>query len=117
MLRNYLQNIDVGVTKATYFEMCEMLNEPAKDEDIPVEFDDFQYEVQEALIVYGLVRDEYDSFSGTYLGKQISQILAIMDILNIEQNSRKYILDIINIVDSERIAYQNNKKAKQPSKQ
>ena len=44
------------MTKAQYFEMCEMLGNELVEADIPVELEDMYDEVQEAFSVYGMLQ-------------------------------------------------------------
>jgi len=90
------------MTKEQYFEMCEALgNEPDPDE-VPVEIDDFPDLVQEAIGVYYKLRDEWDTFGGSYMGKSYVGLSEILDILEIEKRDRKYVLDWISLMDSTR---------------
>ena len=57
------------MTRDTYFEMCEALGTEPVEEEIPVEFEDFCLDVQEALSIYQKLRDEWDYMGGNYIGK------------------------------------------------
>ena len=48
------------MTKERYIEMCELLGDPINEDELPYEIDDFPLVVQQALEVYGLLRDEWD---------------------------------------------------------
>ena len=76
------------MTKEQYFEMCEMLGSEPLEEEIPVELYDLPLEVQEAYWVYTLLNDNWDSFGGNYLGKNLSGLLDIMNILKIDSPIR-----------------------------
>ena len=89
------------MTKEQYFEMCEMLGSEPIEEQIPVELADLPLEVQEAYRVYVLLNDNWDSFGGNYLGKNMSGLLDIMNILEIED--KVTILNIIQILDRNRM--------------
>ena len=89
------------MTKEQYFEMCEMLGSEPIEEEIPVEFNDLPLEVQEAYRVYTLLNDNWDSFGGNYLGKNMSGLLDIMNILEVED--KPTILNIIQILDRNRM--------------
>lgn len=98
------------MTKDTYFEMCEMLgNEPIESE-VPVEFDDFPLEVQQAFNAYRMLRDEWDTMSGTYLGKSLIGIKDILEATEIEPSEHKFIIMLIRIIDNVRSEEINNKK-------
>lgn len=89
------------MTKEQYFEMCEMLGSEPLEEEIPVELADLPLEVQEAYRVYVLLNDNWDSFGGNYLGKNMSGLLDIMNILEIDD--KVTILNIIQILDRNRM--------------
>ena len=98
------------MTKDTYFEMCEMLgNEPIESE-VPVEFDDFPLEVQQAFNAYRMLRDEWDTMSGIYLGKSLIGIKDILEATEIEPSEHKFIIMLIRIIDNVRSEEINNKK-------
>ena len=106
-----MQNAAVNMTKESYFEMCEMLGTEPKDEDIPVELEDFPLEVQQALNVYRMLRDEWDAMSGVYLGKSLIGITEIMDATEIDLADRKLTITLIRMIDSVRQEQINTKKA------
>ena len=105
------------MTKEAYFEMCAALgNEPAEDE-IPVEFEDFPLEAQQALIVYRMLRDEWDSMNGIYLGKSLIGIQEVLEATEIDQEDRKFITMLVRTIDGVRIQEINNKqKTEKPAK-
>lgn len=102
MLTSYFQNASAGVSKEVYFEICEQLGTEPLEEEVPVEFEDFPDEVQEALNIYFRLRDEWDSFSGSYLGKSFTGLGDILDIYQASNESRQDILDWIFIIDKVR---------------
>lgn len=102
MLDSYFQNAAAGVTKETYFEICEQLGTEPIEEEIPIEFDDFPEEVQEALNIYFRLRDEWDSIGGSYLGKNFTGLGDILDIYQVSIESRQDMLEWIFIIDKVR---------------
>jgi len=90
------------MTKEAYFEMCEALGSEPVDEEIPVELDDFPEEVQEAIMIYYRLRDEWDTMNGVYMGKSYVGLADILDIMEVEKSDRRYVLDWIGIMDSVR---------------
>ena len=106
-----MQNGSVHMTKASYFEMCEMMGSDPVDSEIPVEYDDFPLEVQQALSVYRMLRDEWDAMSGMYLGKSLIGITEIMDATEIDPEDRKLTITLIRMIDSVRQEQINTKKA------
>jgi len=104
-----MQNSSVAMSKEAYFEMCAALGNEPKEEDIPVEFDDFPLEVQQALIAYRMLRDEWDSMNGIYLGKSLIGIQEVMEATEIDLEDRKFITMLVRTIDSVRIQEINNK--------
>jgi hypothetical protein len=91
------------MTKDTYFEMCELLGNTPITSEIPVDFDDFPLEVQQAFTVYRMLRDDWEGFGGNYLGKSFVGLIEILDFAEIDQEDRKLILLIIKMIDNIRI--------------
>jgi len=105
-----MQNSNVSMTKDKYFEMCEMLNEEPVEENIPVEFDDFPLEVQQAFAAYRMLRDEWDSMNGIFLGKSLIGINDVLEATEIDIDDRKFIITLIRTIDSVRINEINSKR-------
>lgn len=105
------------MTKEAYFEMCEALGNEPVEADIPIEFDDFPVEVQQALIAYRMLRDEWDSMNGIYLGKSLIGIQEVMEATEIDLEDRKFITMLVRTIDNIRIQEINNKqKTEKPAK-
>lgn len=98
-----MQNATVGMTKEQYFDMCEQLGSEPVEEEIPVEFDDFPLEVQTALSIYKILRDEWEFVGGNYLGKNINGIFEVFDAYDIEPCDKRFYLELIHMIDSVRI--------------
>lgn len=92
----------MGVTKAQYYEMCELMGSEPKEKDIPVEFSDFPPEVQTAFSVYNLLQDNWESMSGTYLGKNLTGITELLNLFDISDRERIYYISIIRKIDNVR---------------
>ena len=113
----WLQNSDVGVTKDSYLEMCELMGAEPNEADIPPDYNDFPYEAQQAIQVFGLLKDIWDPFGGNYLGKDLGIIFQIFNILEIEEHNYKLIFKIVQHLDSCRAAIIKRKQdSKKPSK-
>jgi len=78
-----------------------MGSEPV-DSEIPVELADFPDMVQTAFLVYGYMRDVWEGMSGTYMGKDMSGLSTIFEILEVEQEERKILLELVVLIDSAR---------------
>ena len=99
MLQSFFQTSSSGMTKEVYFDMCEQLGSEPVDEEVPVELDDFPNEIQNILNIYFRLRDEWDSMSGTYMGKSFAGLQDVLDIYDVDKASRMYTLDWIFIID------------------
>lgn len=108
-----MENASLHVSKETYFEMCEMLGNEPNEEEIPVEYDDFQVEVQQALSVYRALRDEWDPMAGAYLGKSFIGIHDTLDAAEIDLADRKHIVSLVRLIDEVRSELINAKQAQQ----
>ena len=98
------------MTKDQYFEMCEIMgNEPVESE-IPVGFEDFSIEVQQAFNAYRMLRDEWDFMNGNYLGKSLIGIKDVLEATEIEPSDQKFIIMLIRMIDTVRSDEINNKK-------
>lgn len=97
-----MENASLHMTKDTYFEMCEMLGEPPVEDNIPVEYDDFPVEVQQALSVYRMLRDEWDPMAGVYLGKSFVGIHDSLDAAEIDAEDRKHTISLVRLIDEVR---------------
>lgn len=104
------------MTKDAYFEMCEMMNTPVIDSEIPVDFEDFPIEVQQAFSVYRMLRDEWDTMSGNYLGKTLIGIKDLLDATEIELQEQKFITMLVRLIDEVRSNEINKQKAQEPAK-
>lgn len=100
------------MTKDRYFEMCEMMNsEPILDE-IPVELEDFPLEVQQAISVYRMLRDEWEGFNGYYLGKSFIGLTEILGYMEIDVSDRKLTVLLLKLIDSVRSSLINKPASK-----
>ncbi len=113
----YFQNMSLGVSKDTYFEICEAMGTEPVESEIPFELEDFPDEVQQAITVYYRLRDEWDTMNGLYLGKSYTGLGEILDIFEIDKCDRRHFLEWITILDNARskaIEASKPKQAKTP---
>lgn len=93
-----------------------MGSEPNED-DMPWDFNDFPYEAQQAIQVFGLLKDIWDPFGGNYLGKDLTIIFQVFDILEVENHNYKLVFKIVQHLDHCRAKIIKNKQdSKKPSK-
>ena len=100
-----------------YFEMCETLGTEPAESEIPVEYEDFPLEVQQAFSVYRMLRDEWDTMSGSYLGKSLIGIKDILEATEVDPSEHKFIIMLIRMIDNVRSDEINSKKkTEEPAK-
>ena len=90
------------MTKDAYFEMCEMMGSEPIDSEIPVDYNDFPTEVQQAFSIYSKLRDDWDGMSGTYMGKHFEGIRDLFIILDVPVEDHKTMLELIDTIDKHR---------------
>jgi hypothetical protein len=86
------------MTKEMYLDMCFQLNTSPKDEEIPVEVEDFPVDIQEIYKIFTYLPDKYDSFTGTYHGKSLEYIHNFLELYDLHSN-KLFVLKIINLFD------------------
>lgn len=86
------------MTKEKYFEMCDMMHTEPKPEDIPVDFEDFPYVIQELFTINNMLNDIWDGMSGSYMGKDLTLIPYLFKLYDIADE--KMSLYIINLIVS-----------------
>jgi hypothetical protein len=90
------------MTKELYFEMCRDLGTEPVEEEIPIDYEDFCLDVQEALAIYQKLRDEWDTMNGNYMGKNYAGILDIFTILEVPVEDHKTLFNLVGIIDIHR---------------
>ncbi len=90
--------------------MCDMLGSDPVDSEIPVEFDDLLLDVQEAMVIYGTLQDNWDTMAGIYLGKNFIGLNDIFDLYGVED--RKTTFSILRKIDNIRSEIISSKKRK-----
>lgn len=97
------------MTKQEYFEMCEMMGSDPVEEEIPVELDDLPAEVQQAVQIYGILPDIWDTMVGRYSGKKMNNIKDIFDMWEVNPIDRKIIYTFLLTLDNLRMQDLNTK--------
>ena len=99
--------------------MCEQLGSEPIEEEIPADFDDFPYEVQEVIQIFSILPDVWEGFSGTYMGKDYSILPYLMDEIfqvHNKQQAMQMLLSIGNIVLNIRTSEQKARQRKAKNK-
>lgn len=87
--------------------MCEALGTEPVEEEIPLEYSDLPTEVQEAMIVYNMLQDNWDTMGGQYMGKVLAGIADIFEIAETEDPRTTFF--IIGLIDRTRSQLLNKK--------
>jgi hypothetical protein len=80
--------------------MCEALGAEPVESEIPVEMMDFPDEVQETIRLYNKLRDDWDYMNGNYIGKSLIGFKEILDIWEVPDYNRKYVLSWMTVLDN-----------------
>jgi len=70
-----------------------------KEEDIPKDPSAFSLEAQQALVMLNALPDKWEGMSGTWLGKEYSGLLDIMDLYQIED--KKEVFELLKVCEDE----------------
>ena len=70
--------------------MCEQLGQAPDPSKMPLTSSDFPEEVQVAFFIFSLLTDVWDGMSGTYLGKQWSNLEYLFKLYSIENQKDIY---------------------------
>jgi hypothetical protein len=90
------------MTRERYLEMCELMGSEPVESEIPVEFEDFPIDVQQAVLVYRMLKDEWEGFNGLYLGKSYIGLTEVLDYMEIDISDRKLVVQLIKLIDNVR---------------
>jgi len=89
--------------------MCEQMGIDPKDEYIPMEFSDLEFNSQIALSLFNILPDKIEGMNGVWLGKDFAGLLDIMNILSIEDKKRVFELLLICISEADKHYAQERK--------
>jgi len=95
--------------------MCEMMGTEPIDSEIPVDFEDFPLEVQQAFVVYRMLRDEWDTMNGNYLGKSLIGIKDLLEAAEIDPSEYKLTIMLVRMIDDVRSEEINKKLREKPA--
>lgn len=76
-----------------------MMGSEPLEEEIPLERTDLLMDTQLAFSVYDKLQSNWEGFSGSYLGKDLSILPSLMEDYQIPLESRKYIWEVIPVID------------------
>tara|TARA_B110000238_G_C16093604_1_gene425000 strand:+ start:702 stop:1043 length:342 start_codon:yes stop_codon:yes gene_type:complete len=94
------RNLDTGMTRNKYLDMCEQLEQEPIEKEIPPAWEDFPELVQNAINTFNQLGDRVYPEIG-YIGKDYANVKLYMEIYNIEDI--EFFLEILTWLDSRAI--------------
>ena len=94
-----------------YLQMCEQMGWEPKDEEIPKDPNDLSYNVQGALVLFNALPDIWEGMSGTWMGKDYSGLMDIMNIYGID--NKKEAFTLLKIAEGEASKFYAEKQKQQ----
>lgn len=101
--------------KNKYLMMCEQLGMEPNPDEMPASFEDFPYDVQDAIMIYSILPDVWEGFGGSFLGKDYSILPYLANqVYKIEDHPQlmQFLILINNIVSKNRAEKQKQAQAK-----
>ena len=86
--------------------------EPNEDE-MPKDASQLSYNVQGALVLYNALPDVWEGMSGTWMGKDYSGLMDIMDIYSLD--NKKEIFNLLKVAEGEASKFYAEKQKQQES--
>lgn len=71
------------MTKSRYYDLMDQLGKEVVESEVPVEVEDLPYSFQTYLAVFSYLSDRWDGMSGTYLGKDFSNLESLLNIFEV----------------------------------
>ena len=84
----------------TYLEICEQKGIEPDPKEMPPTLGDYPYEVQVAFLLHDLLPDRWDGASGSYFGKDMAPLGALLDIYKVED--KKTVVYFLKLIESKR---------------
>ena len=96
-----------------YLQMCEQMGWEPKEEELPKEPSHLSYNIQGALILYNALPDVWEGMSGSWMGKDYSGLMDIMDIYELE--NRREVFTLLKVAEAEASKFYAEKQKQQES--
>ena len=94
------KNLDTGMTRNKYLDMCEQLGKEPSDREIPPDWEDFPEIIQYAINTFNQMGDRVYPDIG-YTGKDYTNLLHYIEIYDI--TDKEFFLELISWLDSRAI--------------
>ena len=107
LLQKKVSQEDSNIDIAKYLSICDKLGEAPDPDRMPLETSDFPEEVQTAFFVFDYLQDRWEGMSGSYLGKEWSNIEFLFDLFDIQE--RRTVLYFIKLWENVLVNYKAEK--------
>tara|TARA_B110000211_G_scaffold38605_1_gene39339 strand:+ start:2139 stop:2480 length:342 start_codon:yes stop_codon:yes gene_type:complete len=94
------KNLDTGMTRIKYLNMCEQLEKEPNDDEIPPDWEDFPQIMQEAINTFNSLGDRVVQDIG-FMGKDYTNLPYFIDMYEITDT--EFFLEILSWLDSRAI--------------
>jgi len=88
------------MTQERYLEMCQQLGKEPDPDEMPPSFEDFPFEMQEAISVFNSLGDRAYPDIG-YIGKDYTNLPILIDVFGIEDTD--YLIQVLHFLDGRAI--------------
>jgi hypothetical protein len=99
-LERMYKNLDTGMTRIKYLDMCEQLEQEPNDDEIPPDWEDFPEIIRDGINTFNQLGDRVYPEIG-YVGKDYSNAKYYIDIYDIDDV--EFFLEILSWLDSRAI--------------
>ena len=99
-LERMYKNLDTGMTRNKYLDMCEQLEQEPKDNEIPPDWEDFPEIVRDAINTFNQLGDRVFPEIG-YVGKDYANVQYYIEVYDIDDI--EFFLEILSWLDSRAI--------------
>ncbi len=89
--------------------MCEQLGTNPYEGELPIDFEELCHQSQDALTLFEYCTDKWDTMNGSYLGKDLTNMGFLLNMLSIEKSNWNNIVDLLNVIISIRVTSINKK--------
>ena len=94
------KNLDTGMTRNKYLDMCEQLNKEPDDDEIPPDWEDFPEIVVDAINTFNQLGDRVFPEIG-YVGKDYTNLPYFTEMYEVQDT--EFFLEILSWLDSRAI--------------
>lgn len=79
--------------------MCEQMGWEPNEDEMPLDASFLSLEAQQALILLNALPDKWEGMSGSWMGKDYSGLLAILDIYEVD--NRREVFELLQVAERE----------------